>query len=371
LPRTKALAVISTAVIALALSSCSAPEADVRISVMQDESSCELSSTSFSAGIATFVVENMSAGSSEFYIYKSDGKSIVSEVENIGSGLTRELTTDLAEGTYVYSCKQADESNPINGKLTVTAVSSAAPVSEESIAAVAAYKKYVSAQADSLLKETQKFVNAVKSKNVAEAKTLYPQARSYWERIEPVAESFGDLDPKMDAREDSLEPGAVWTGWHALEKQLWVTGLGANSDALADGLVVDTKDLVSRIATVELTLSQVSNGAKELMDEVATGKVTGEEERYSHTDLWDFTANVEGARMVVEISSTLLEKKDPALLKTLNSTFRALASELAKHKSGTGYRLYTSLSSAEVKSLAGLVEAVSEPLSKMTAALVK
>lgn len=367
----KALSSIGVAALFLSLSACTAPESDVRISVSQDENSCELSSTTFEAGVATFVVENSSAGSSEFYIYKADGKSIVSEVENIGSGLTRELTTELGEGTYVYACKQADESNPINGKITVTAAASAAPADQASISAVAAYKDFVSSQADSLLAASQDFADAVKSKNIAAAKAIYPEARSFWERIEPVAESFGDLDPKMDAREDALEPGSEWTGWHALEKQLWVTGLAANSGALADGLVADTKDLVSRIATVELTLSQVSNGAKELMDEVATGKVTGEEERYSHTDLWDFAANVEGAQKVVEVAAELLEKKDPALLETLQSTFGALTAELDKYKSGSGYRLYTALSADEVKALADLVEAVSEPLSKMTASLVK
>jgi iron uptake system component EfeO len=338
---------------------------------MQNTDSCDLSRTSFAAGVATFVVENMSKGSSEFYVYKPDGKSIVSEVENIGPGLTRELTVELAEGSYVYSCEQADGSNPMNGKLTVTAAAMAASTDQESLAAVAAYREFVSSQAELLLAATQKFADAVKSKNVAAAKSIYPEARSFWERIEPVAESFGDLDPKMDAREGDLEPGVKWTGWHALEKQLWVTGLAADSAALADGLVADTKDLVSRIATVQLTLSQVSNGAKELMDEVATGKVTGEEERYSHTDLWDFAANVEGAQKAVQVSADLLKNKDAGLLTTLNATFSALTMELEKYKTAGGYRLYTELSPAEVKSLADLVEAVSEPLSKMTAALVK
>ena len=217
---------------------------------------------------------------------------------------------------------------------------------------VDAYKAFVEDEAATLLAGTTAFADAVKSKEVSTAKALYAPTRVAWERIEPVAESFGDLDPKMDAREGDLDPGAAWTGWHALEKQLWVTGLQADAPALADQLVADTAELVDRIATIELTLSQVSNGAKELLDEVATGKVTGEEERYSHTDLWDFDANVYGALKAVEVSRTILEAKDSQLLEELDATFEALNSELAKHKVGEGFKLYTELSPAEVKALA-------------------
>ena len=41
--------------------------------------------------------------------------------------------------------------------------------------------------------------------------------------------------------------------------------------------------------------AQVANGSVDLLGEVAKSKVTGEEERYSHTDLGDFEANVDGA----------------------------------------------------------------------------
>ncbi len=367
----KVVAILATFTTALSLAGCTNPEPDVVVSVIQDATTCDLSQTEFGAGIATFAIENVGETTAEFYILKADAEGIVAEVENIGAGLTRELTAELAEGTYIYSCEQMDGGTPIRGELTVTAAKVAATVSPEAQAAIDAYKAFVEDEAATLLAGTTAFAAAVKAKDVATAKALYAPTRVAWERIEPVAESFGDLDPKMDAREGDLDPGVAWTGWHALEKQLWVTGLQADAPALADQLVADTAELVDRIATIELTLSQVSNGAKELLDEVATGKVTGEEERYSHTDLWDFDANVYGALKAVEVSRTILEAKDSRLLEELDATFEALNSELAKHKVGEGFKLYTELSPAEVKALATLVEACSEPLSKMTAALVK
>ena len=68
---------------------------------------------------------------------------------------------------------------------------------------------------------TDAFVAAVKTGDVEKAKSLY--ARPGWagRAIEPVAESFGDLDPRIDLREADLETGQTWTGWHRIEKALW------------------------------------------------------------------------------------------------------------------------------------------------------
>ena len=158
----------------------------------------------------------------------------------------------------------------------------------------------------------------------------------HWERIEPVAESFGDLDPKLDAREADLEPGEEWTGWHRAEKDLFppagYTALTApERAALASAAGRRHRGPATRTRTVELTADKLGNGAKELLDEVATGKVTGEEEIWSHTDLWDFQANVDGARIAFENLMPCLEQKDPALAKALDDKFAALQAELKKH----------------------------------------
>ncbi len=365
-----AIALISTFT-AVSLTGCAPLASEVRVSVTQDANTCELSQTELTSGVATFVIQNIGDTTAEFYILNGNDDGILTEIENIGAGLTRELTVELAEGTYRYSCEQMDGGDVIRGELEVAKGNDSKVVDPTTENAIAEYTEFVRGQAKTLLNETREFVNAVKAGDVELAKSLYASTRVYWERIEPVAESFGDLDPKMDAREGDLDPGVAWTGWHNLEKQLWVSGLQSDSGEIADLLLADTQELVNRIDSIELTISQMGNGAKELLDEVATGKVTGEEERYSHTDLWDFEANVFGAQKVLEVSSKLLEQRDPALLADLETRFAALNTELDKHRVGDGFKLYTELSATEVSELAGLVEAVSEPLSKMTAALVK
>ena len=159
----------------------------------------------------------------------------------------------------------------------------------------------------------------VKAGKVDEAKALYPIARSHWERIEPVAESFGDLDPKIDGRAEVVDDGMPFTGYHRLEKDLWVDGLQPDSAAIADQLLADVTELVAKAKAVQLNPLQLANGSKALLDEIATGKITGEEERYSHTDLWDFDANFEGSQAAIEALRPFLKAKNPTLLATIDA----------------------------------------------------
>ena len=201
--------------------------------------------------------------------------------------------------------------------------------------------------------------------------------RQHWERIETVAESFGDLDPMMDAREADLEPGQKWTGWHLIEKDLWpqraenYTALTTEERATyADDLLTNTQTLDERVETLTYTVDQIANGSRGLLEEVATGKVTGEEEYWSRTDLWDFQANVDGARVGYECLKPILEEKDPDLAAELDSRFDELQALLDAQREGDGFKTYDQLTPDEVKELSDAVNALSEPLSRLTAAVL-
>ena len=142
--------------------------------------------------------------------------------------LTRELVVNAAAGDYLTACKPGMNGEGIRARLhrhrlrrRPRAVGDRPGLVD---AALANYAAYVQDQSDQLVTETQEFVDAYTAGDDDEARALYPEARVHWERIETVAESFGDLDPKMDAREADLEPGQEWTGWHRIEKDLWPAG---------------------------------------------------------------------------------------------------------------------------------------------------
>lgn len=207
----------------------------------------------------------------------------------------------------------------IRTTFTVTGASAAPLTDDENLAAATTeYQRYVASQADAFLARTSEFVALVKAGKVQEAKVLYPTARSYWERIEPVAESFGDLDPKIDGRAEVVDDGMEFTGYHRLERDLWESGLQLDSAAIADRLLADVTELVALAKAVELNPLQLANGSKALLDEIATGKITGEEERYSHTDLWDFEANFEGSKAAIQALRPYLLEADPALVATID-----------------------------------------------------
>ncbi|MGW4115875.1 iron uptake system protein EfeO [Actinosynnema sp. NPDC004786] len=352
----------------LLLAACgtSTPAADDGgvIAVQASDDACEVARTEATTGNVTFEVTNKGTKVTEFYLF-AEGDRILGEVENIGPGLTRRLIVEVTEpGALQTACKPGMKGDGIRGAFTVTGDGRKSTDTDAALAEAArSYQRWVNSQADSLLAKTGEFVTAVKAGEVERAKALYPVARTYWERIEPVAESFGDLDPKIDGREDVIEEGVEFTGFHRLEKDLWESGPQADSAAVADRLLTDVGEVVRRAKAVELTPLQLANGAKELLDEVATGKITGEEDRYSHTDLWDFRANVDGSQAAIAALRPVIEERDKALVTTVDEKFAALDALLEAHRDGDGFKPYTALTEPEVKALAAAVDALGEPIS--------
>ncbi|GIH48808.1 iron uptake system component EfeO [Microbispora rosea] len=367
--------VLAAATLALAgLTACSSTGAgttteataagDGKIAVAATDTECTVAKSDLAAGTSTFSITNNGTKVTEFYVYAA-GDRVMGEVENIVPGLTREVVVELPAGVYETACKPGMTGKGIRGPLKVSGEHK--PLTEDAklAEAVASYKRYIKSQSDTLLGKTKEFTEAVKAGDVAKAKELYPVARTYWERIEPVAEVFGDLDPAIDARENDVPDGEEWTGFHRIEKDLWVKKDVGGDGAIADKLMTDVNTIVTKSATVDLSPVQLANGAKGLLDEVATGKITGEEDRYSHTDLWDFDANLQGSKAAVQALRPVLEERDPELVKTLDAKFADAENALAAHRSGDGWKLHTELSKDDLKALSDAINALAEPISKV------
>jgi iron uptake system component EfeO len=184
-----------------------------------------------------------------------------------------------------------------------------------------------------------------------------------------VAESFGDLDPEIDARAGDVDP-ATWSGFHRIEKALWQDHSLAGMDVYADKLVTDVEKLVELVPSAQLQPAAIANGAVDLLGEVANSKITGEEDRYSHTDLWDFEANVAGVREAIDVLSPTLRQRDPRLLASANTQFGAVLDALSKYKTADGYVDYSTVTAPERRQLTTLVNTLAETLSKVAPAIV-
>lgn len=364
----------------LSMTACQAKEADsgsasgdgtqkaAQITVDASDTECKLSGTTATTGPSTFVVTNNGNKVTEFYVY-GEGERVMGEVENISPGLKRQLIVQLTQpGTYQTSCRPGMVGEGIRGNFEVTGDAVKIDTEGKFKEAADSYKRYVLSQTDALIPSTEAFVAAVKAKDVAKAKELYPTTRTYYERIEPVAESFpNDLDPRIDLREADLEPGQKWTGFHALEKQLWVTGLQPDADALADQLLADVKELEAGVKAPDWTIdsTQIAGGAQGLLDEVASSKISGEEDIFSHTDLWDFKANVEGSQTAVASVRPILDERNAELGKRVDERFADVEKLLEKYREGDGFVSYDKVTEPQRQELSRAIDALSKEVSQV------
>ncbi|MDC7815603.1 EfeM/EfeO family lipoprotein [Pseudomonas protegens] len=249
----------------------------------------------------------------------------------------------------------------------LSAFAAAAPL--ELVGPISDYKIYVTEQLDELASHTQQFTDAVKQGDLASARKLYAPTRVYYESIEPIAELFSDLDAAIDSRVDDHEQGVKaedFTGFHRLEYSLFSENSTEGLGELADGLNKDVKDLQTRVAGLTFPPEKVVGGAAALLEEVAATKISGEEDRYSHTDLYDFQGNIDGAKKIVDLFRGQIAKQDPAFVAKVDKNFATVNKILAKYKTPDGgFMTYDKVKENDRKALIGPVNTLAEDLSTL------
>ncbi|HZO37469.1 MAG TPA: iron uptake system protein EfeO [Solirubrobacteraceae bacterium] len=333
------------------------------IKLTLSDQGCAPSEKSIPAGAVTFVVENSgSAKVTEGEILDAKGV-IIGERENIAPGLSADFSLNMKAGDYTVQCPNADTER-FAFKVTGAGGTETDP---KLATATAIWKQFVDENAAELLKRTKAFTAAVKAGDVAKARDQFATTRLYYERIEPVAESFGDLDPSIDARVNDVASGDTWTGFHRIERALFVKNSTAGMAKYADKLLADVTKLHDEIPELGYQAPQLANGAVELLNEVAKSKITGEEDRYSHTDLSDFQGNLDGAKTAFEaLKPVLVDRKKQKLATTISARFAAVEKTLATYRRSdepSGWASYKELTKADRRTLTQAIDALAEPLS--------
>jgi iron uptake system component EfeO len=367
-----ALGVALTA--AMLLSACgsgTAPDpGTTQVRMELSDAGCAPQPASVPAGPVTFTVVNN--GTSKVTEGEIQAQSrIIGEKENVTPGLSSTFSLRLDPGSYLAYCPGAAQDN---SPFSVTGSASAqAPAGDASLtSATTQYHQYVTTEVDALVAGTKVFTDAVRRGDLAGAKAAFAPARYHYETIEPVASSFADLDPQIDARADDEPDPARWTGFHRLEQTLYQSNSTAGLVPLADKLDADLASLRTLVAGVAFQPAELANGAGELLNEVSTRKVTGEEDRYSHTDLSDFAANIEGAQKAFDLLAPALTTKDPALDQQLQARFTGMVTALHPYQDPAGpngWKTYDAVDDQARRVLADRVNALAEPLSQVSGKL--
>lgn len=376
----------TTLLLALGLTACQPPQAektaaasapvaavnaDGSVNISVNDQQCEPMELTVPSGQTVFNIVNSSGRKLEWEIL--EGVMVVDERENIAPGLTDKMTVTLMPGEYQMTCGLL--TNP-RGKLIVTDSGFKPAENQADMSKLAQpladYKVYVQAEAKELVKKTAQFVAAVKAGQIEQAKALFADTRTHYERIEPIAELFNELDPAIDAREDDFKDKAKdpeFVGFHRIEYALWVEKSTDGVKEVADRLDADVKKLAAEIDALNFPPSKVVGGAAVLMEEVAATKISGEEDRYSHTDLSDFQANVEGSQKIVDLFRPIIAEKNAALLAKVDANFKQINETLAKYKTTDGFQTYDKLSEADRKALQVPINALAEDLAQLRGTL--
>ncbi|MDJ0394035.1 imelysin family protein [Rhodococcus sp. G-MC3] len=366
-------ALAAVAVLPLALAGCTEKSSSETsagdIAVTATDSSCDVASTEGATGNSTFQITNNGSKVTEFYVY-GEGDRVMGEIENIGPGLTRQLIVALPDpGTYQTACKAGMVGDGVRADFVVSGEAIRQADNDGLVEeAASGYKRYVVSQVDALQETAATFVTAVKAGDIESAKAQFPIVRSYYERIEPVAEAFpDDLDPRLDLREPDVEPGDTWTGFHRIEKDLWTQRLQPDTNAMADQLEADISELADKVKADDFAVDpiQVAGGAQGLLDEVAKTKISGEEDFFSHTDLWDFQANVDGSQAAIAAVRPIIDQNNAELGTAVDARFAELDAELAKYRSGDGFVFYDTVTEPQRQELSNKIDALSAEVSQV------
>lgn len=335
-----------------------------QVNVTLKDNTQEIDTTEVEAGPVTFNVTNESAaGISEFELLYN--QKIVGEKENLAPGLdTVSFTVTLDGGDYKLYAPGADEPYKdfkVTGEAAAAPEGSAQDVMKQG---VSEYADYIKAQGQYLEDGTQALKEAVDSGDVEAAKKAWAAARPFYEHAESAVDNFlipgytipeGEeadnnyfLDYLIDMRESNLDEDAGWHGFHAIERDLWEKGKITDTtkeyaSELAENCKILNEQVLPSFAD-DLMPEDLANGAADLLEEVSTTKITGEEDAYSHLDLSDFRSNVEGAQQAYANLRDGLLKIDEDLVNKIDGEFQSVSDMLDGYRDDSalgGYVAYT------------------------------
>jgi iron uptake system component EfeO len=325
------------------------------------------------AGEIEVNVANKDAGAvSEAELRTSDLSHLLGEQENLTPGLSGGFVLNLQPGHYVVNCPGAAQRHwtfVVSGKASGPDWSATPAL----VTAVNGYSAYVNQNVGGLVTSTQGFCAKIDAGNLADAKLAYAKARVYYERIEPVAEIWGALDTEIDGRwENPVTVASQFVGFHRIEQLLWEQNTLAGARSLCAELVKHEQQLLTLVRAATYNPLEMVSGGTDLIDEAATAKVTGEEERYSNTDLVVLQANIDGAQEVVNLLHPYLQSTDPALLASVNQRYAAATKLVNGFKASpgyenTGYVEYSTVLEHSRRRISGALNAYAESLSQLSA----
>ena len=336
--------------------------------------SCEPNTLTVPAGRASFRIVNRSERAVEWEIL--DGVLVVEERENIAPGLSQVINANLQPGDYAITCGLL--SNP-RGTLhvTPTAASDAAAKAKPSMVAfvgpLSEFRVYLAVQGSALIKAVTALNQAIASGNLDQAQALYLPARAAYQRLAPAAQRLAELDNHINARADYFEKRELdpaFVGFHRLEYALFQQRNLDDVAPTAQRLLADVTTLKQQLLAQSLPPEQLVSIVVRNLNSLADVRAgSGEEERYSHSDLNGFAANAQTARKVVDLLRPMLSKSAAELLPKIDQALDDFDHQLNAFKSADGYVSYDAVTAAQRQQIAAKAKALAAAMDGIDPAL--
>jgi iron uptake system component EfeO len=336
--------------------------------------SCEPNALTVPAGRASFRIVNRSERAVEWEIL--DGVLVVEERENIAPGLSQVINANLQPGDYAITCGLL--SNP-RGTLhvTPTAASDAAAKAKPSMVAfvgpLSEFRVYLAVQGSALIKAATALNQAIASGDLAQAQALYLPARTAYQRLAPAAQRLAELDNQINARADYFEKreqDPAFVGFHRLEYALFQQRNLDDVAPIAQRLLADVTTLKQQLLAQSLPPEQLVSILVRNLNSLADVRAgSGEEERYSHSDLNGFAANAQTARKVVDLLRPMLSKSAADVLANVDQAMSDFDSQLNAFKSADGYVSYDAVTAAQRQQIAAKAKALATAMDGIDPAL--
>ncbi|CAH0206087.1 Iron uptake system component EfeO [Pseudomonas koreensis] len=336
--------------------------------------SCEPNALTVPAGRASFRIVNRSERAVEWEIL--DGVLVVEERENIAPGLSQVINANLQPGDYAITCGLL--SNP-RGTLhvTSTAASDAAAKAKPSMVAfvgpLSEFRVYLAVQGSALIKAATALNQAIASGDLAQAQALYLPARAAYQRLAPAAQRLAELDNQINARADYFEKreqDPAFVGFHRLEYALFQQRNLDDVTPIAQRLLADVTTLKQQLLAQSLPPEQLVSILVRNLNSLAEVRAgSGEEERYSHSDLNGFAANAQTARKVVDLLRPMLSKSSADVLANVDQAMSDFDNQLNAFKSADGYVSYDAVTAAQRQQIAAKAKALAAAMDGIDPAL--
>lgn len=161
-----------------------------------------------------------------------------------------------------------------------------------------AFKSYIEGQMDDFVKDTELLALLVKEGKLEDAQKLYPLVTMYYERMQPLASNFLELNKKINTSlgEDKEAEG---TGFAKLAYGLFNEKKTAGYEEVAEQLVTNIKELQLQLPSTDVTENNVLDATVTMLNQLATERLANESD--ANNEVYIAKAQTEVAEQVVKI----------------------------------------------------------------------